>query len=639
MASPAPVYAPGVSTFYGVDLDELRYNYELSDRAGVQSGRPERKTKSAKWKSRSVERQTRVEDQVCRAEDQVYIAEDQSGRPGQICRAADQSGMAGLQSGRTEQKTSATERQIRAAGLQKGRPGLQKGGPGLQSRMTRAEELVCRAADQSRRPSLQSRRLGLQSGRLEQSSRSAEQKTKSEQKTRSAEWKTRSRVQKPKADLQSSIPERQDRAVDQHYSAEDQSGRAAQQNRSAERQIRAAGLQKGRPGLQKGGPGLQKGGPGLQSRMTRIQRSTVDSTKHWWSRQTEWYSNVITDTLSGRNYATEEGNKVESFCLLRYARNLLPVVIGRKKGLRSAAFWPTSALMLAAIMSITKLISIGALDAHGTRIPEHETFRLGPRMPFIDAAHLIWNLIGDERSRETVFNYFLSNIRVLDILPIGPLPTGLRPSRAVGYFWSEDAACLSWLDEHPPGSVVYVAFLSLAVLGCSQLQELTLGLEATGRPFLCVVRPNLVVDSADACPNDFKDHVRNRGMMVAWAPPQEVLAHPSVGCFVSHCGWNSTMEGVRNGKLFLCWPYFADQFLNQSYICDHWKVGLSLTPDESGIFKREQLKSKVEVLLGDAEMSARASSFKEKAQRNTDQGGASFHNLKRFIHTIKAANP
>ncbi|XP_042467673.1 UDP-glycosyltransferase 83A1-like [Zingiber officinale] len=283
-------------------------------------------------------------------------------------------------------------------------------------------------------------------------------------------------------------------------------------------------------------------------------------------------------------------------------------------------------------------------------------------MPFIDAAHLIWNLIGDERSRETIFNYFLNNIRVLDvvdfiicnsfkeleeptfsyapkILPIGPLLGSSRFGRAVGYFWPEDAGCLSWLDEHSSGSVVYAVFGSLVVLGRSQLQELALGLEVTDRPFLCVVRPNLPVDSADACPDDFKDHVGNRGMMVAWAPPQKVLAHPSVGCFVSHCGWNSTMEGVRNGKLFLCWPYFADQFLNQSYICDHWKVGLSLTPDESGIFKREQLKSKVEALLGDAEMSARASSLKEKAQRNTDQGGASFHNLKRFIDTIKAANP
>ncbi|KAG6467155.1 hypothetical protein ZIOFF_075023 [Zingiber officinale] len=382
---------------------------------------------------------------------------------------------------------------------------------------------------------------------------------------------------------------------------------------------------------------------------------------HDLARQTEALQNTMPRCLEELIEKSNETGEPMT-CMLVDEGMGWALEVGRKKGLRSAAFWPAAAQMLAAILSITELISRGVLDAHGTPIPEHEMFQLGPGMPFIDAAHLIWNLIGDERSREIVFNYFLNNIRVLDvvdfiicnsfkeleeptfsyapkILPIGPLPTGLRPSRAVGYFWPEDAACLSWLDEHPPGSVVYVAFGSLTILRRSQLQELALGLEATGRPFLWVVRPDLAVDSADACPDDFKDRVGNRGMMVAWAPQQKVLAHPSVGCFVSHCGWNSTMEGVRNGKLFLCWPYFADQFLNQSYICDHWKVGLSLTPDESGIVQREQLKSKVEVLLGDAEMSERASSLKEKAQSNTDQGGTSFHNLKRFIDTIKAANP
>lgn len=191
----------------------------------------------------------------------------------------------------------------------------------------------------------------------------------------------------------------------------------------------------------------------------------------------------------------------------------------------------------------------------------------------------------------------------------------------MGYFWAEDATCLSWLDEQPQDSVVYVAFGSHTVLDRSQLEELALGLEATGRPFLWVVRPDLAVDSADAYPDEFKDRVGNRGMMVALC--------------LTHCGWNSTMEGVSNGKLFLCWPYFLDQFLNQSYICDHWKVGLSLTPDDNGIVKREQLKSKVEELLGDAEMRASASMWKEKAQGNSNRGGASFWNLKSFIDAIK----
>ncbi|KAG6509660.1 UDP-glycosyltransferase 83A1-like [Zingiber officinale] len=333
--------------------------------------------------------------------------------------------------------------------------------------------------------------------------------------------------------------------------------------------------------------------------------------------------------------------------------------IGRKKGLRSAAFWPASAQLLATFLSIPELVSRGVIDGDGTPIPEHETFQLGPGMPFINASHLVWNRYGDDRTKKLIFNHIVNNNRTIDvpefiicnsfkeleeptfrynpkILPIGPLVTSLRPNRAVANFWPEDAACLSWLDEQQPGSVVYVAFGSFTIFGRRQFQEFALGLEATGRPFLWVVRPDLTGDSADAYPDGFKERVGDRGKIVAWAPQQKVLAHPSVACFVSHCGWNSTMEGVRNGKLFLCWPYFADQFLNQNYICDDWKVGLRMTPDESGIVKREQVKSKVEELLSNEEMRARASMLKENAQRNINEGGASFENLKTFMDAFKA---
>ncbi|KAG6509658.1 UDP-glycosyltransferase 83A1-like [Zingiber officinale] len=334
--------------------------------------------------------------------------------------------------------------------------------------------------------------------------------------------------------------------------------------------------------------------------------------------------------------------------------------LGRKKSLRYAAFWPAAAQMLATLQSFPELVSKGVIDGDGNLISE--TFQLGPGMSFINASHLLWNLLGDGRTKKQIFNRMVKNSasRAFDvvpefiicnsfkeleeptfrynpkILPIGPLVTGLRPNRAVGNFWPEDAACLSWLDEQQPGSVVYVAFGSFTIFDRRQFQEFALGLEATGRPFLWVVRPDLTGDSADAYPDGFKERVGDRGRVVAWAPQQKVLAHPSVACFVSHCGWNSTMEGVRNGKLFLCWPYFADQFLNQNYICDDWKVGLRMTPDESGIVKREQVKSKVEELLSDEEMRARASMLKENAQKNINDGGVSFENFRTFMDAFKA---
>ena len=95
------------------------------------------------------------------------------------------------------------------------------------------------------------------------------------------------------------------------------------------------------------------------------------------------------------------------------------------------------------------------------------------------------------------------------------------------------------------------------------------------------------------------------------------------------------MEGVRNGLTFLCWPYFADQFLNESYICDIWKTGLRLTPDESGVIARREIKAKVEELLGEEEFRTRALALKEMAEESVNRGGSSCKNLNTFAQAMK----
>lgn len=214
--------------------------------------------------------------------------------------------------------------------------------------------------------------------------------------------------------------------------------------------------------------------------------------------------------------------------------------------------------------------------------------------------------------------------------------TGQRLGKPVGHLWPEDGTCEAWLDQQRPNSVVYVAFGSLTTFDRGQFQELALGLELCDRPFLWVVRPDLVDAAIDAYPDGFRERVARRGRIVGWAPQQRVLAHPSVACFMSHCGWNSTLEGVRNGLPFLCWPYFADQFLNQSYICDVWRIGSKMMPDENGIVSKEQIKSKVEELLLDEDTRERAGLLKELAQESARNGGSSFENLKRFADAMKA---
>lgn len=222
-----------------------------------------------------------------------------------------------------------------------------------------------------------------------------------------------------------------------------------------------------------------------------------------------------------------------------------------------------------------------------------------------------------------------------DFLSIGPLVASSRLGKSLGHFWPEDSACLDWLNQQSPNSVIYVAFGSFTIFNESQFQELALGLENTNKPFLWVVRQDMVENTEHSYPDGFKERVKDRAKIVGWAPQQEVLTHPSVACFVSHCGWNSTMEGVSNGVPFICWPYFADQFIDQSYICDHWEIGLGLDRAENGIIKEQEIKTKIEQLLHDDGYRMRSLELKNKIMAGVTEGGCSQINFDKFMDWIK----
>ena len=223
------------------------------------------------------------------------------------------------------------------------------------------------------------------------------------------------------------------------------------------------------------------------------------------------------------------------------------------------------------------------------------------------------------------------------IRPIGPLLARNRGGHSAGNFWHEDSACLQWLDQQEPNSVIYIAFGSFTVFNQTQFQELALGLELSKRPFLWVVRPDITSSdqSVDSYLERFQKRVANQGRIVGWAPQQKVLSHPSVGCFLSHCGWNSTLEGVSNGLPFLCWPYFADQLLNESYICDVWKIGLKFDRDENGIITRHEIKNKIEQVMNDNKFKVRSLELKEKAMSTVEEGGNSSNNFKTLVEWMK----
>ncbi|XP_029120842.1 UDP-glycosyltransferase 83A1-like [Elaeis guineensis] len=352
---------------------------------------------------------------------------------------------------------------------------------------------------------------------------------------------------------------------------------------------------------------------------------------------------------------TSKGDRVS--CVIADGAMGWALQVAQKMGIRSAAFWPASAALHAIFLHIPEMIQDGIIDANGMS-ERSETFQLSPGMPSVHTSQLPWNCAGNLEAERFFFKCMLSNNQgrklaetiicnsfydlespsftlFPNLLPVGPLLTSQQFGKAVGHFWQVDTTCMSWLDEQPANSVIYAAFGSLAVFNQHQFQELALGLELSGRPFLWVVRHDLTDRTDDAWLDGFRDRVKGQGKLVGWSPQQQVLAHPSIACFFSHCGWNSTLEGVKNGVPFLCWPYFADQFLNRSYICDVWKTGLNIDPDDKGFVPKEQIKEKGDQIFLNEEMKARALMWKDIANRCIKEGGSSYKNFKSFVDSMK----
>ncbi|KAI4300366.1 hypothetical protein L6164_033754 [Bauhinia variegata] len=144
----------------------------------------------------------------------------------------------------------------------------------------------------------------------------------------------------------------------------------------------------------------------------------------------------------------------------------------------------------------------------------------------------------------------------------------------------EEKQCLEWLNSMAPRSVIYVCLGSLCRLVPAQLKELGLGLEASKQPFIWVVK-NAGDDFSEMekwlKDENFEERIKGRGLLIkGWAPQILILSHPAIGGFLTHCGWNSTIEGVSSGVPMITWPLFAEQFLNEKFIVQVLKIGIRI---------------------------------------------------------------
>lgn len=200
--------------------------------------------------------------------------------------------------------------------------------------------------------------------------------------------------------------------------------------------------------------------------------------------------------------------------------------------------------------------------------------------------------------------------------------------------WKEEPECLQWLDSKPPNSVVYVNFGSITVMTADQLTEFAWGLANSNQAFLWVIRPDLVGGESAIVPPEFVEETKNRGVLATWCPQEKVLSHPSVGGFLTHSGWNSTIESISGGVPMTCWPFFAEQQTNCWYSCNKWGIGMEIDND----VKRDEVEILVrELMEGEKgkEMKKKALEWKRKAEEATSiPNGSSYRNLDRLMKQV-----
>lgn len=182
--------------------------------------------------------------------------------------------------------------------------------------------------------------------------------------------------------------------------------------------------------------------------------------------------------------------------------------------------------------------------------------------------------------------------------------------------------------------------------------ELAHGLEESGKAFIWVVRPPLGQDmkaefrAHQWLPDRFEERMKetNRGLLIRnWAPQLEILSHESVGAFLSHCGWNSTVESLSQGVPMIGWPMAAEQAYNSKMVVEEMGIGVELTRGKESEIERGKVEEVIKMVMGESgkgeEMRKKAAIVKDKmiaAIKDDEQKGSSLRSLEEFLAIIQS---
>ncbi|XP_074263053.1 7-deoxyloganetin glucosyltransferase-like isoform X2 [Silene latifolia] len=218
---------------------------------------------------------------------------------------------------------------------------------------------------------------------------------------------------------------------------------------------------------------------------------------------------------------------------------------------------------------------------------------------------------------------------LVEVIPQDPSANSLGSN-----LWKEDEKCLRWLDSKRSKSVVYVSFGSITTMTSENLVEFAWGLANSNHFFLWVLRNDLVNGEKSVIPNEFLLETRERGLITSWCDQETVLKHSSVGGFLTHCGWNSTLDTICGGVPVLCWPFFAEQQTNCWFSCGKWGIGLEIDGNVDRTEVEKQVRELMEGEKGE-EMRKNAMEWKRLGEEAMEKGfGSSYLNFNKLVNDV-----
>ncbi|WCJ28114.1 UDP-Glycosyltransferase superfamily protein [Euphorbia peplus] len=241
---------------------------------------------------------------------------------------------------------------------------------------------------------------------------------------------------------------------------------------------------------------------------------------------------------------------------------------------------------------------------------------------------------------------FLSKGNNPPVYPVGPiLNLGSDESN------SRRNEIMNWLDDQPSSSVVFLCFGSRVALSEEQVKEIALALEHSKHRFLWSLRrpppkemgmkgsPTEYENFEEVLPVGFLNQTVGIGKIIGWAPQTAILGHPAIGGFVSHCGWNSTLESLWFGVPISVWPLQAEQQLNAFELVKELELAAEIQmgyrKDSGIIVTAEEIERGIRsVMEQDSKIRKNVKEMSEKSKMVLVEGGSSYAALSRFIEDV-----